>query len=88
MYYSELENCVYPKIFVLCIIKNWRIMFTSRYLYYVYLKLENYAYPQDICIMYYSELEKYVYPKILVLCIIQYLRIMFTPGLADLTIES
>ena len=88
MYYSELENYVYPKIFVLCIIKNWRNMFTSRYLYYVYLKLENYVYPQDICIMYYSELEKYVYPKILVLCIIQYLRIMFIPRLVNQTIEN
>ena len=63
MYCIELKNYVYPKIFVLCIIKNWRIMFTSRYLYYVYLELENYVYLQDICIMYYLEFENYVYPK-------------------------
>ena len=30
MYYSELENYVYPKIFALCIIKNYRIRFTPK----------------------------------------------------------
>ena len=63
MYYLELENYVYPKILVLCIIKNWRVMFTSRYLYYVYSVLENHVDPQDICIKYYLEFENYVYPK-------------------------
>ena len=30
MYYLELENYVYPKIFALCIIQNMRIMFIPR----------------------------------------------------------
>ena len=30
MYYLELENYVYPKIFALCIIQNKRIMFIPR----------------------------------------------------------
>ena len=30
MYYLELENYVYPKIFALCIIQNMRIMLIPR----------------------------------------------------------